>query len=141
MEKKKKIGGIVALIAGIVLVLGSITTIIVIQVRKNKDDDEEIQEMDLPTATAHLQSSNTGGETSLTGGSSSVFTTEQIKVMQTYLLQLGIQHNNQYIIDAIQLTGGIDGKIGSGFHAAVKEARDRGYLTGYEDILRRLGYS
>lgn len=141
MEKKKNIGGIVALIAGIVLVLGSIVTVVVIQVRKNREDEDEASEMlDLPTATAHLQNSGNDGGLSA-GSSTSVFTTEQIKVMQTYLLQLGIQHNNQYIIDAIQLTGGIDGKIGSGFHAAVLEAKDKGYLTGYEDILRRLGYS
>ncbi len=132
MNKEKNIGGIIALVAGIVLVLGSITTLIVIQIRKNKVDNEDAPIIDLDAAL-----SETG---STTGYTNAGFSVEQIKAMQTYLLQIGIQKNNQYIIDAIQLTGGIDGQMGSGFHAAIKEAKDKGYLDGYEDVLRRLGY-
>ena len=130
MKKEKKIGGLIALVAGIVLVFGSVVTIIIIKA-KNKEVDEENPILDLDVAMSNNQNSNSG---------SSAFSTEQIKAMQTYLLQIGIQHNNQYIIDAIQLTGGIDGKMGSGFKAAIQEAKEKGYLTGYEDILRRLGY-
>ena len=135
MKKEKNIGGIIALVAGVVLVLGSVVTIIVIQVNKNKSNQEGEPIIDLDAAMSDMNNSSVGSSV----GSSS-FTTEQIKAMQTYLLQIGIQKNNQYIIDAIQLTGGIDGKMGSGFRAAVQEAKDKGYLDGYEDILRRLGY-
>lgn len=134
MNKEKNIGGIIALVGGIILVLGSIVTIIVIKVRKKKEDELNNPVIDLDEAMSNAE--NSGVVTSDSMG----FTTEQIKAMQTYLLQIGIQKNNQYIIDAIQLTGGIDGKMGSGFHAAIQEAKDKGYLEGYEDILRRLGY-
>jgi len=134
MEKKQNIGRIVALIAGIVIVLGGIITGIVIHAKRNKEAEEGEPIIDLDAAMSEVE--NSGAVTTDNMG----FTTEQIKTMQTYLLQVGIQHNNQYIIDAIQLTGGIDGVMGSGFHAAVQEAKDKGYLDGYEDILRRLGY-
>lgn len=134
MSKEKNIGGVIALVGGIILVLGSIITIVIIQVNKNKVEEDDIPIVDLDIALSNVE--NTGGGTSSNMG----LTVEQIKIIQTYLLQVGIQHNNQYIIDAIQLTGGIDGNMGSGFHAAIQEAKDKGYLDGYEDILRRLGY-
>jgi hypothetical protein len=134
MSKEKNIRGVKALVAGIVLVLSSIITLIVIQTNKNKGSEEEEPIVDLDIAIDNVE--NSGAEAPSNMG----FTVEQIKIIQTYLLQIGIKHNNQYIIDAIQLTGGIDGKIGSGFHAAIQEAKDKGYLKGYEDILKRLGY-
>lgn len=134
MNKEKNIGGIIALVAGIVLVLGGIATIIVIQVQKSKEGREDQPIIDLDAGMLNSVNTNSSGT------SNQSFTVEQIKAMQRYLLQLGIQKNNQYIIDAIQLTGGIDGKMGSGFRAAVQEAKDKGYLQGYEDILNRLGY-
>ncbi len=131
MKKEKNIGGIIALVAGIVLVVGSLVTLIVIQVNKNRDKKKELDPPILEIDT--FQPTSKSSE-------ATQFTTEQIKTMQRFLLQLGIQKNNQYIIDAIQLTGGIDGQMGSGFHAAVQEAKDKGYLEGYEDLLGRLGY-
>lgn len=131
MKKEKNIGGIIALVAGIVLVVGSLLTLIVIQVNKNRDKKKE-----LDPPILELDPSPPSGNRSTANN----FTTEQIKTMQRFLVQLGIQKNNQYIIDAIQLTGGIDGQMGSGFHAAVQEAKDKGYLEGYEDLLGRLGY-
>lgn len=134
MENKKNIGGIIALVVGVILVIGSITTVIIIQSKKNKQGEEDDPVMDLDVAMNDVNNESRGSSGNMG------FTTQQIKTMQTYLLQIGIHHNNQYIIDAIQLTGGIDGQLGSGFHAAVQEAKDKGYLDGYEDILRRLGY-
>lgn len=56
------------------------------------------------------------------------------KRMQLHLLNLGKAHNNKTIMDAILLSGGIDGILGAGFNTALGEAIERGYLMSFEDL-------
>lgn len=132
METNKNTAGLIALSVGIALILGAGIYGVVRLINRDKQDSQPE-----PFAGNLESSSNTVTQS---GYDNKGFSTEQIKTMQQYLLQLGYQYNNQYIIDSIELTGGIDGVMGAGFHAAIIEARDKGYLSGYEDVLARLGY-
>ncbi len=62
--------------------------------------------------------STSSGSTS----SSVSYTKDEIKGMQNWLMVRAINANNQVIIQAIETTGGIDGKIGAGFRTAEAEA-------------------
>lgn len=134
MEPKKNIGSLIALSVGLALILGVGIYGVVKFINRDKDTTGTTDPYLVPNPAT------SGGGSNSAIADNKGFTTEQIKTMQTYLLQLGYQYNNRYIIDSIELTGGIDGVMGEGFKAAIIEARDKGYLTGYEDVLARLGY-
>lgn len=127
MTEKKNIGGIIALIAGIVLLLAAATIVIVrlVQTRKEKEEEGDI-EKEPARQVASSQTSSSGG------GS------EQIKRMQSYLLNLGINYGNNEMIDAIQLTGGVDGIRGDGFELALMIAIEKGYVKSENDLLSRV---
>jgi len=133
MEAQKNIGKWVALSVGLALILGAGIYGVVKLI--NRDKDDSIVD---PLATGFPDTQNLNS--TLPTDKNKGFTTDQIKQMQSYLLEIGKYYNNQVIIDSIQLTGGIDGNLGEGFETAIIEARDKGYLVGYEDVLLRLGY-
>lgn len=122
MTAQKDIKGKIALIAGILLLLGALTFVIVKVVQAKKDKDEE--PLDEPErATSSSSNSPSSGV-----GSS------MIQKMQTVLLNMGIVYKNQEIIDAIMLTGGIDGVKGEGFDRALEVAIENSYLKSYAEL-------
>lgn len=124
MTKKRNIGGVIALIIGLSLFIGA-GVLLTLHLRKNsisEDDDSTINS----GGSATPQKTQTNAETAIT------------KRMQQLLLTLGINYNNHLIIDAIRLTGGIDGIKGDGFNAALQEAIDKGYIESYEDLRSRV---
>ena len=120
-KKKKNIKGVIALIIGVVLLVG--TGIVIILKFKNKDESNQ--------DSIQPKSNN---NTSSISFNDTVSEVEKVKRMQRLLLNLGVKHNNNFIIDAINLTGGIDGKIGDGFNAALNEAIERGYVKSFYDL-------
>ena len=130
MNQKGNLAPKIALIVGIMLLLGAIAFLIVKLVqaqREAREEDEPIAPI-APKAPGQVASAapvqNHGSEL--------------IKKMQSYLLNVGIINNNNEIIDAIRLTGGIDGIRGNGFDAALRMAIEKGYVKSYDDLLNRV---
>lgn len=115
---KKNILPTLALIIGILLL---IATGIFLTIKLRKDAKKTSQSR---IKNKNFQSTQPDTKTEI----------EQIKRMQRYLLNLGVKYNNNFIIDAINLTGGIDGKIGSGFRSALSEAIEKGYVKNFNDL-------
>lgn len=125
MKDQKNIGKIVALSLGAALILGS-GIYFLVTFLKGRNENEE------PQTQEPKSQNNSGGSSS--GQSSSTYTTEHIKRMQSYLLNIGINYSNNEIIDAIRLTGGIDGWIGDGFRFALAKAIENGYLKSEQQL-------
>lgn len=125
MKKQKNIGKIVALSLGSALILGSGIYFLVIYLKSRNQAAESEDKASAP--------SNTGNGSSA-GQTASKYTTEHIKRMQSYLLNLGMSNSNNDIIDAIQLTGGVDGVIGDGFRFALSTAIEKGYLNSEQQL-------
>jgi flagellar basal body-associated protein FliL len=130
MTQDKNIGGKIALIVGIVLLVGAATLLIVKLVQAKKGDDEQEPEASKtparPASTSTTQSNQNSGPS------------EVVKRMQSYLLNLGINYGNNEMIDAIRLTGGVDGYKGDGFELALLIAIEKGYVKSYNDLLSRV---
>lgn len=116
MTQKGKITAIVLTSIGALLL---ISTIIWVVVKRRKEEDSQ-------------------SDTSRVNTSKEVQGNTLIEKMQSYLLNLGMTHNNQVIIDSIRLTGGIDGIAGDGFETALAEAIDKGFISSLEDLENRV---
>lgn len=123
----------VGLVIAIVL-FASAAALITIAIVRNRKQNKEENPDDSPIDTSNASSGLNGGQ-SFTSQTSAK---EQIKKMQSYLLNLGRSNNNNTIIDAIQLTGGIDGIMGPGFNLALNEAIDKGYVDSLEYLRSRV---
>jgi len=117
--KKKNIGGLIALILGLVLLVG---TGIVLAIKFKNKSNQDSENSKLNNNTFSDRNEDHTNEV------------EKIKRMQRLLLNLGVKYNNSFIIDAINLTGGIDGRIGDGFNTALNEAIERGYVKSLNDL-------
>ena len=127
---KKQVWKTVALVAGIVLVVGAIVIIIYQQHKKKNEEETGDENPYVPTSKPHVASSGSSG--SGTGGLN--FTKDEIKQMQQWLLNLGYFGQNQVIIQAINGSGGIDGVIGSGFNKALNEAIRLGWVKDLKEL-------
>ena len=115
----------IAIIIGILVGIGIIVTSIVLY-RKlgNKEDETEDYE---PTYS----------------GSSSPkiiepkYEQQEIMRMQSWLVAKALSMKNKTIIEAIEKSGGIDGKIGKGFNTALNEAVKIGIVSSIEDLYNK----
>ena len=131
MNEKQNLGAKIALIAGIVILLGAITFLIVKLVQAKREAKEEEELAVAPRAVSPPSQQSSQAQVQNSGS-------ELIKKMQSYLLNVGIINNNNEIIDAIRLTGGVDGIRGDGFNAALQMAIEKGYVKSYDDLLNRV---
>lgn len=115
-EPKDRIGKI-ALIIGLLMLLSAGIILAVHLIQKNKQRKLDSQDHSIPEKAVSTSAGQTLSSQSAL-----------IKKMQSYLLNLGINYNNHIIIDAIRLTGGIDGIEGDGFRLALQEAIKNGYI-------------
>lgn len=133
--QNKKIVKIIAVSAGIVLVLTVITILIVKQVQKSREQREASRisgEGDSAPSKTGWNSSGSSSSTNSFGGRT--FTETEIIKMQSYLFNMGAMAMNETIVSAIRDTGGIDGKIGTGFKTAYNEAIRTGLIHSLEDL-------
>lgn len=125
----------VALVAGITLLAAAITFAVVMYFRNRKTDDGDENPYAKDTKpTGSAPSSGSSGSSSGSGSSGSYYTADEIKKMQTYMIVRANMLQNHVILDAIYSTGGIDGKIGSGFNKALKEAIRVGVVKDLKDL-------
>lgn len=122
--ESKTIWKTVGITAGVILIIGAIV-IIVIQRRKR---NEELEDID------YAPEKSSGSSSSGSSVNNSGFTTEEVKRMQSWLVKIATMWQNSVIVNAIQSTGGIDGKLGSGFNKALAEAIRVKYVTDIHDL-------
>ncbi len=123
----KQIWKAVGISAGLILIIGGII-ILVVQLKKRKEQEDS----DEPEPVKKTGSGSWGSSGSSVNNSG--FTTEEVKRMQSWLVQIATMWQNPIIISAIQSTGGIDGKMGSGFNKALAEAVRVKYVTDIHDL-------
>ncbi len=126
-ERKKKIAKIVILIVLLASLIG-LGAYIAAKLLKQKKEDSESEDLEIALSNA----------SPLNGQAQQSAAIEQIKKMQALLLNIGINYNNNQIIDAIQLTGGIDGIMGDGFNLALNVAIENGYVESLDDLRSRV---
>lgn len=129
-DRKKKIAKIVLLIVLFTTIAG-LGIYLASRFLKSKNEDSKDDELEIALA----KSAMSGSQGSSSQASSAK---EQIKKMQALLLNIGINNNNNEIIDAIQLTGGIDGIMGDGFNLALSVAIENGYIESLDDLRNRV---
>ncbi len=127
--KQKKIVKIVGISVGALLLIGGIVALVIYKKRQNELSDQ-------PTFKGSSDSNSTGNSTgnSYTPPTQVHYTPKEIERMQTWLVQIATIKGNTVILDAIRSTGGIDGKIGNGFHTALNEAIKKGYVKSLADL-------
>ena len=136
--ENKKVVKIIAVSAGVILILTVVTILIVKQVQKNKAK-REAEEKDgvsnggdsSPSKTS-TGSSGGGSSTSSFGGRT--FSKSEIEKMQGYLMNMGAFAYNDLIVRSIRDSGGIDGKIGNGFKVAYNEAIRIGIIHSLDEL-------
>ncbi|MFN6077435.1 MAG: hypothetical protein ACK46Y_17910 [Fluviicola sp.] len=62
---------------------------------------------------------------------------QEIMRMQSWLVAKALSMKNKTIIEAIEKSGGIDGKIGKGFNTALNEAVKIGIVSSIEDLYNK----
>ena len=121
--RSKKIWKIVGVCTGVLLLIGAGAFF---YYKSTKSQQEEDENPFLPSKSPTGSSPKTG-----TAG---LYSKSEIENMQSWLLSTGISNSNQVIIDAINTTGGVDGKIGNGFWTALTEAKKEGYVENLEEL-------
>ena len=117
----KKIAIIIGILVGIGII---VTSIILYRKLGNKEDETEDYE---PTYS----------------GSSSPkiiepkYEQQEIMRMQSWLVAKALSMKNKIIIESIEKSGGIDGKIGKGFNTALNEAVKIGIVSSIEDLYNK----
>lgn len=131
--ENKKVIKIIAISAGIILILAVITVLIVKQVQKGREEKGGVSdEGDSAPSKSYPTSSGSGSSTSSFGGRT--FSKAEIEKMQSYLFNMGAMAMNELIVSSIRDTGGIDGKIGTGFKNAYNEAIRVGIIKSLDDL-------
>lgn len=110
----------IALTIGILAVVTVLAILIIKNVKYRREMREQETENDAPRSTGS-SGGNLSSGSSMNTLNGRTFTTSEVEKMQSYMLFLGQMAQNQYIIGQIRNTGGIDGKIGSGFKNALAE--------------------
>ena len=117
----KKIAIIIGILVGIGII---VTSIILYRKLGNKEDETEDYEPNY-------------------SGSSSPkiiepkYEQQEIMRMQSWLVAKALSMKNKTIIEAIEKSGGIDGKIGKGFNTALNEAVKIGIVSSIEDLYNK----
>ena len=133
--ENKKVVKIIAVSVGIILVLSVITILIIKQVQKGREEREASRISDggdSEPSKASLGSSGSGSSTSTFGGRT--FSKSEIQKMQGYLMNMGAFAYNDLIVRSIRDSGGIDGKIGTGFKTAYNEAIRIGIIHNLDEL-------
>ncbi|MNJ85720.1 hypothetical protein D3C87_31990 [compost metagenome] len=131
--ENKKVVKIIAISAGVILILAVITVLIVKQVQKGREEKGGVSdEGDSAPSKSYPTSSGSGSSTSSFGGRT--FSKAEIEKMQSYLFNMGAMAMNELIVSSIRDTGGIDGKIGTGFKNAYNEAIRVGIIKSLDDL-------
>lgn len=115
----------IAIIIGILVGVGIIVTSIVLY-RKLGNKEDETEDF----------------EPSYSGSSSPKiiqpkYEQQEIMRMQSWLVAKALSMKNKAIIEAIEESGGIDGKIGNGFNTALNEAVKIGIVSSIEDLYNK----
>jgi hypothetical protein len=132
-ENKKRLK-IIALSVGIIIVLAVITALIVKQIQKGRDEEASRISDGGDSAPSKPSSGYSGGGSSTSSFGGRTFSKEEIEKMQSYLFNMGAMAMNDTIVSAIRDTGGIDGKIGTGFKTAYNEAIRIGIIHSLNEL-------
>ncbi|ASS48411.1 MAG: hypothetical protein A3D31_08390 [Candidatus Fluviicola riflensis] len=133
--ENKKVVKIIAVSVGIILVLSVITILIIKQVQKGREEREASRISDGGDSAPSKSSSGTSGGGSSTGSfGGRTFSKAEIEKMQSYLFNMGAMAMNETIVSAIRDTGGIDGRIGTGFKTAYNEAIRIGIIHSLDEL-------
>jgi hypothetical protein len=132
--ENKKVVKIIALSVGIILVLTVITVLIVKQIQKGRDEEASRISDGGDSAPSKPSSGYSGGGSSTSSFGGRTFSKEEIEKMQSYLFNMGAMAMNDTIVSAIRDTGGIDGKIGTGFKTAYNEAIRIGIIHSLNEL-------
>jgi len=132
--ENKKVVKIIALSVGIILVLTVITVLIVKQIQKGRDEEASRISDGGDSAPSKPSSGSSGGGSSTSTFGGRTFSKEEIEKMQSYLFNMGAMAMNDTIVSAIRDTGGIDGRIGTGFKTAYNEAIRIGIIHSLEEL-------
>lgn len=130
----KKTLKILAISLGAILILSVITYLIIKQVQKNRDAREALKASSGGGDSAPKTSSGSSGGSSLNSFGGRTFSKTEIEKMQSYLFNMGAMAGNELIVSSIRDTGGIDGKIGTGFKTAYNEAIKEGIIKSLDDL-------
>lgn len=131
--ENKKVVKIIAISAGVILILAVITVLIVKQIQKGREEKGGVSdEGNSAPSKSYPTSSGSGSSTSSFGGRT--FSKAEIEKMQSYLFNMGAMAMNELIVSSIRDTGGIDGKIGTGFKNAYNEAIRVGIIKSLNDL-------
>lgn len=133
--ENKKVLKIIAVSAGVILILTVITILIVKQVQKRRETKDESGVSDTGNSTPSKTSSGSSASSSSSssfGGRS--FSKAEIEKMQSYLFNMGAMAMNDLIVSTIRDSGGIDGKIGNGFKTAYNEAIRIKIIKSVDDL-------
>lgn len=132
--ENKRIVKIIAISAGVVLILTVITVLIVRQVQKGREARENGVSDEGDSSPSKPSSGTSGGSYSTSSFGGRTFSKAEIEKMQSYLFNMGAMAMNELIVSSIRDTGGIDGKIGTGFKTAYNEAIRVGIIKGLDDL-------
>lgn len=133
--ENKKVVKIIAVSIGIILVLSVITILIIKQVQKGREEREASRISDGGDSAPSKPSSGTsGGGSSTSSFGGRTFSKAEIEKMQSYLFNMGAMAMNDTIVSAIRDTGGIDGRIGTGFKTAYNEAIRIGIIHSLDEL-------
>ncbi len=129
--EKKKVWKTIAIVVGALLIASAIGYGIYKWSTDDEPEDDEKQSDPEPKTTP---SSSTPRSYSTPTYDNKGYTTEQVEKMQTWLIRMAAFKNSPAILRAIQETGGVDGRMGTGFNAALTEAIRLGWVSGLTDL-------
>ena len=136
--ENKKVVKIIAVSAGVILILTVVTILIVKQVQKSRAEREEKEKSGGSnggdSAPSKTSTGNSGGGSSTNSFGGRTFSTAEIEKMQSYLMNMGSMAGSDLIYKSIRDTGGIDGKIGTGFKTAYNEAIRIGIIHSLDEL-------
>lgn len=132
--ENKRIVKIIAISTGVILILAVITVLIVRQVQKGREARENGVSDEGDSAPSKPSSGTSGGSSSTSSFGGRTFSKAEIEKMQSYLFNMGAMAMNELIVSSIRDTGGIDGKIGTGFKTAYNEAIRVGIIKSLDDL-------
>lgn len=132
--ENKKVIKIIAVSVGVILVLTAITILIVKQVQKAREEREATRIAEAGSSAPSKPSSGASSGVSTSSFGGRTFSKTEIEKMQAYLFNMGAMAMNDTIVSAIRDTGGVDGKIGTGFKTAYNEAIRVGIIHSLEEL-------
>jgi hypothetical protein len=132
--ENKKVVKIIVVSVGVAMILTVITILIVKQVRNSREENDTDSESGDPAPSKSNQTSSSSGSGSMNTLNGRTFTKIEIEKMQSFLFNMGAMAMNELIVSKIRDSGGIDGKIGTGFKAAFNEAIRINIVKNLDDL-------